>query len=81
MFCGSEGLHFLLPRDVRLSCVTGVGSGDRGGTTHTGTLRGRGRVIFVSGVLLALLGTQTTLDSLKQHRIKIPILPRRHLND
>lgn len=61
--------------------TVGVVLCERGGTTHTRTMRGRGRVIFVSGVLLALLGAQSTLDSLKQHRIKIAILPWRHLDD
>lgn len=59
----------------------GAVPGEGAGITHTVTLRGTGRVTFVSGVLLALLGAQSALDGLKQHWIQIPILPWRHLND
>lgn len=54
---------------------TGVVLVEGAGITHTVTLRGTGRVTFVSGVLFARLGAQSTLDCLKQHWIQIPILP------
>lgn len=48
--------------------------GERASITHTVTLRVTGRVALVSGVLFALLGAQSTLNCLKQHRIQVPIL-------
>lgn len=49
--------------------------------SHAVALRGTGWVTLVPGVLLALIWAQSALDSLEQHRVQIPVLPRRHLDD
>ena len=49
--------------------------------THVVTCGVAEGVALATGVLLALLGAEPSLDRLKQHGVQVPVLPRRHLDD
>lgn len=51
--------------------------------TYVVTLRGTGggRVVLVTGILLALLSAQSSLHSLEEDRVEVPVLSAGHLNN